>query len=223
MRYQLSILGALVVLVTLVSPLRLLAEATSDRPESCIDTAIGDLRLFSSVPGCEPSLDACETSCAAGDSAQCLAAAYLIQRTADRGSEADALFRRGCLLGSANACTNYAASIWAGEATDEELACAHRIFSKACSANEHFACGMLGRLAFADAESPEEFGAVRSELEAACARVGGFSCRVLAKHLESGRLGEHSEGEVQALLVRACDTGDPDACGRPPSASETFN
>jgi TPR repeat protein len=132
------------------------------------------------------------------------------------------LFRRACLLGAANACTNYAATIWAGTHTEGQLACATKTFEKACAANEPFACGMVGRLMIENT-TPPQFAEGRRYLEAACDRVGGFPCRVLAKHLETGKLGSYRPEVIHTLLARACADGDHDACGAPASAAQTFH
>lgn len=119
---------------------------------------------------------------------------------------------RACLLGASNACTNYAASIWAGEHSDDQLACARLTFEKACAAKEPFACGMVGRIMLESTTQPP-YAKGRSYLEAACDDVGGFPCRVLAKHLESGKLGDYRPDLIRILRSRACAGGDPDACG----------
>jgi TPR repeat protein len=135
--------------------------------------------------------------------------------------EAAHLFERACTLGAANGCTNYAARIWANEHSEEQLACARRTFEKACAAREPFACGMVGRLML-ESTTPPPFAQGRKYLEDACNDLGGFPCRVLAKHLESGHLGDYSPELIRILLSRACAGGDPDACGDPKTASETF-
>ena len=93
---------------------------------------------------------------------------------------------------------------------------------KACAAKEHFACGMVGRVML-ESTDPPQYVEGRKYLEAACEKLGGFSCRVLAKHLESGKLGDYPPERVRTLLGRACAGGDPDACGEPRNATETFH
>jgi hypothetical protein len=144
-----------------------------------------------------------------------------MERNPEKADDAVQLYRRACVLGAANGCTNYAASIWAGKHSDDQLACAQRTFEKACAAKEPFACGMVGRLMI-ESDSPD-FSGGRKYLEGACDRVGGFPCRVLAKHLESGKLGPYEPGLIRKLLARACADGDPDACGDPATAAETFH
>jgi TPR repeat protein len=148
--------------------------------------------------------------------------AYAAEKDPATAKEAVRLYRRGCLLGAANACTNYAAGVWAGEHSDDQLACARRTFEKACAAKEPFACGMVGRLML-ESTAPPPYAEARRYLEAACDEVGGFPCRVLARHLESGKLGAFRPGLIRTLLTRACASGDPDACGEPGTAEETFN
>ncbi len=81
---------------------------------------------------------------------------------------------------------------------------------------------MVGRVML-ESMTPPRFAEGRKYLEAACNDVGGFPCRVLAKHLESGELGSYPPGRIRSLLSQACEGGDPDACGGPATASETFH
>ena len=187
----------------------------------CIADSIRELRRASSIPSCEPDDLMCRAKCRAGNASSCLGMAYAAQN-ASREADAVRFYRRACLLGEANACTNYAASIWAADHTDEQLACARRTFEKACGAKEPFACGMVGRLMI-ESTTPPQLAQARTYLEAACNDVSGFPCRVLAMHLESGKLGEYEPQRIRSLLARACAAGDPDACGDPATASETFH
>jgi hypothetical protein len=159
--------------------------------------------------------------CLAGDAGACQGLAYAIQKTGAPDNESAGFYRRACLYGAAIGCTNYAASIWARDHSEEEIKCARRTFEKACTAKEPFACGMVGRLML-ESTPPSAPAEVRSYLEQACADVSGFPCRVLAKHLESGDLGDNPPGLIRNLLTRACAGGDPDACGEPKTVAETF-
>ena len=188
--------------------------------DGCLADSIGVVRLVKALPSCAADDLACRSKCLAGDAAACLARAYTLEGDSSQGVEAGELFRRACLLGAANACTNYAAGIWAEKHTDEQRKCAQRIFAKSCGAKEHFACGMVGRLMVESTTVPH--AEARRHLETACREVGGFACRVLAKHLESGAFGERQPAVVPSLLARACAGGDPDACGAPATAAETF-
>jgi len=193
-------------------------------PEAhCPAEAVEELRLLpEAVPPCEAEGARCQQLCEEGDGASCLGLAYAAEATDSGRGAVRALYRRACELGLANACTNWAASIWASEHTEGELECAARVFRNACVAREHFACGMLGRLGFARAESIADFEKAHRALERSCAELGGFPCRVLAKHLEEASPELHDRGEVRKLLERGCEGGDPDACGAPARASETF-
>jgi TPR repeat protein len=145
-----------------------------------------------------------------------------IREKSENADETNRLYRRACLLGVANACTNYAAAIWAKNPAAAELTCARRIFEKACAASEPFACGMVGRVML-ESTTPPPLAEGRKYLEDACNGVGGFPCRVLARHLESGKLGDYDPQRIRALLKQACDGGDPDACGEHATARETFH
>lgn len=193
-----------------------------ERGSVCIADSIPTLQLVSASNCAGGELWGCRVDCFARDAAACLGLAYETQKDPKRAAETITFFRRACLLGAANACTNYAATIWTGKHTDVQLACARRTFEKACAADESFACGMVGRLMIEDT-TPPRFAEGRRYLESACDRVGGFPCRVLAKHLESGKLGTYKPGLIHTLLARACADGDSDACGEPATAAQTFH
>jgi hypothetical protein len=188
----------------------------------CVADSVAVLQRPASVPSCARNELPCRLKCMAGNSASCLGLAYEAEKDPTQKDETVRLFRRACLLGAANACTNYAASIWAAPHAESELTCARRTFEKACSAKEPYACGMVGRLMIENA-SPPAFAEGRKYLEHACEDVGGFPCRVLARHLESGKLGRYERGSIHVLLRKACADGDDDACGEPATASETFH
>ena len=176
---------------------------------------------MASVPSCASGGWICRIECRAGDAASCLGLAYAADANPESKQDAPGLYRSACLLGAANACTNYAASIWAAGASGGELACVRRTFEKACAVEEPFACGMVGRVML-ESTTPPAYTEGRRYLEKACDRIGGFSCRVLAKHLKSGNLGSYPPELIDTLLGRACDGGDPNACGEHATASETF-
>jgi len=182
--------------------------------------SIGSLELVSSVPKCASGKFVCEVKCRLGDAKACLGLAYVVEGSSEE--EARGLYRRACLGGVANACTNYAASLWVGELSEPQLACIRRTFEKACAVKEQFACGMVARVMLESVEAPD-YAAGRRVLEASCARVGGFSCRVLAKHLEAGHLGAYDPARIPQLLKSACAGGDVYACGSHATAAETFN
>lgn len=188
---------------------------------ACLADVAGSLHLVATVPACASDGWLCKLKCRLGDGGSCLALAYSAERVPEQSNRASQLYRRACLLGAANACTNYAATIWAGQSSDEQLICAQRTFEKACTVKEPFACGMVGRMML-ESSSPPHYADGRRYLEKTCDEVGGFSCRVLAKHLESGKLGDYRPESIRTLLARACATGDPDGCGVHATAAETF-
>jgi len=189
--------------------------------QACIADSIAGLQLLPSVPPCAFDDWQCRAKCWAGSAGACLGIAYAAEKDSAHRAEATAFYQQACLLGEANACTNYAATIWLSSHSDNQLACARRTFEKACTAREPFACGMVGRIMLENTNHPR-FADARKYLEAACNEVSGFPCRVLAKHLESGKLGEYQPATIRTLLAKACAAGDPDACGKPATASETF-
>jgi TPR repeat protein len=189
----------------------------------CIANSIGALRILPKLPSCTAEDSSCRDACLSGDAASCLSSAYAVQKKSSTENEAVQLFHRSCILGSANGCTNYAANIWANPHTDAQLACARRTFEKACQAKEAFACGMVGRIMLEGSTTPDQAKEGRRYLEAACDELEGFPCRVLARHLESGKLGDYDPKLIRTLLQRACTGGDPDGCGEPKTAAETFH
>lgn len=189
---------------------------------SCIVDSLDALQRPPSVPTCDAGDWQCPAKCQLGNGSFCLGLAYAAEREPKTQDEAKGLYKRACILGVANGCTNYGATLWVEETSDAQMTCARRLFEKACSAREPFACGMVGRVML-ESTMPPAYAEGRRHLEKACDDVGGFSCRVLAKHLESGKLGEYSPELIPRLLSRACDGGDPDACGEPATASETFH
>lgn len=172
------------------------------------------------MPVCEAA-EQCVEECNRGDAHHCLAAGYAYYEAGD-SRFAQTLYRRACLLGLANGCTNYGANLWVHEHTEGATTCARKLFAAACSASEHFGCGMIGRVDFERAETSDAYARVRRQLEDTCSEVSGFSCRVLAKQLESGRLGTYDQNAISDLLTRACEGGDTGACDAPPTAEETF-
>jgi hypothetical protein len=189
--------------------------------QACIADSIAALHRAPSVPPCAFDDWQCRAKCWAGSAGACLGIAYAAEKDPTNQAEATGFYQRACLLGEANACTNYAAFVWSSEHTDSQLACARRTFEKSCAAREPFACGMVGRIMLEDTYQPQ-FADARKYLETACNEVSGFPCRVLAKHLESGKLGEYQPSTIRTLLAQACAAGDADACGEPATASETF-
>ncbi|HEY0157651.1 MAG TPA: hypothetical protein VGF28_10240 [Thermoanaerobaculia bacterium] len=188
---------------------------------ACIADAIGTLTLTEAAPTCATDEAGCRANCAAGNGAACLGLAYDLEPDPKTAMEARRFYHRACLLGVANACTNYAAGVWARDHSDAESTCARRTFEKACAARDPFGCGMVGRVLL-ESTTPPRLAEGRKVLQEACDGVGGFPRRVLAKHLESGKLGQYDPQRIRTLLTRACEGGDPDACGEPATASETF-
>lgn len=171
---------------------------------------------------CSAGDKACLQECIDGNANACFNRAIRLQ-VADGGeAEARVLFKRGCELGDSLSCVNYGAGLWANDPDDETLVCAERLFERTCDAGDQIGCGMRGRAMFDLAKGDEDLARVRTYLEATCERVEGFACRVLAYHYELGDFGAHDPAIIPALLARACEGGDADACGAPKTADETF-
>lgn len=80
---------------------------------------------------------------------------------------------------------------------------------------------MLGRMLAYEATTPALQEAARAYFDRTCSDLGAMTCRMYALHLERGDLGTSEPATVKALMLRACETGDPDACGHD-TADETF-
>jgi hypothetical protein len=165
---------------------------------------------------------ACRDKCMAGEAAYCVGRAYALEKAGGEDAETAFLYHRGCELGLANACTNYGAYLWSHHESGPPMACAKLTFEKACYADDAFACGMLGRLILENPQGLRDVGKGQLRLEDSCDKLGGFPCRVLAKHLEAGQLGKYDPARISELLARACQGGDPDACGSPKTVAQTF-
>ena len=194
-------------------------QPTSPAPR-CLADSLGPLNNQAQRLVCDDA-DACRRECRIGSAAACLGLATRLDLDPKTAAEAQKLFERACVLGSPSGCTNTAAMIWTREPSDEEATCAMRLFERACQVKEHFACGMVPRLLLERGE-PADIEKAHGLLVKHCEDRKGFPCRVLAKHLEAGDFGSASAERTHALLARACDGGDPDACGNPPTAAGTF-
>ena len=136
---------------------------------ACIADELGELHLSTSVPDCASGKIGCQVKCRLADATACLGIAYLAEGSSSP-EEVRSLYRRACFLGAANACTNYAASVWMGKTTDAQVACARRTFEKACAVKEQFACGMVGRVMLESGGSPD-YRAGQEYLQAACGQT----------------------------------------------------
>jgi hypothetical protein len=194
--------------------------AARDAAPPCLADGLGPLVAKQSFS--EKCLDAgiCAVACTDGSPDACITHAYELEQRGDPA--AHEWFARACKLGFAIGCTNVGAHIWTAKtASDADNACGKRLFELACKADEAFGCGMFGRVLAAEAETPEQQQAARRQLDSACTKYGAMSCRMYALHLEKGQLGPSDPATVRALMVRACSTGDDDACGHE-TADETF-
>lgn len=172
---------------------------------------------------CTAEGTSCRAACEAGDPSGCMLYGYALQR-ADAYDLANAQFARACTLGLAIGCTNVGAALWLGHqpASPPAVACAHKLFERSCGVRDSFGCGMLGRMAAVAANTPQSREAARLFFEKTCTDLGDTSCRMYAYHLEHGDLGTAEPATIHALMQRACDTGDSDACGEHATVVETF-
>lgn len=193
------------------------------RKAACPADQLPALRLADSRrPGCAQNESMCRQACLEGDASSCYERALQLQLgNSESESEIALLFLRACELGHASGCTNYAAYLWGQSWEATVQTCARRLFEATCAAKDSYGCGMLGRI-LVDGGRPEEIERGRRVLESSCDELRGFACRALALELESGKLGAYERSRIKSLIDRACAGGDPDACGGPATASETF-
>ncbi len=173
---------------------------------------------------CTAEGKSCRAACEANDPSGCMLYGYTLQR-ADAGDLANAQFARACTLGLAIGCTNFGADLWLGHqpAAPPAVACARKLFERSCDVRETFGCGMLGRMVADAAKTPETRETARRFFDKTCTDLGAMSCRMYAYHLELGDLGPAEPATIHALMQRACDTGDADACGEHATVGETFH
>jgi hypothetical protein len=182
-----------------------MAEA-GPKAEVCLADEIGELRTVEKRVKCG---EGCLEACGKGDGAACFESAVAVEET-DK-AEAKRLFERGCRLGLSVACTNYAGHL-VSQSQDERLrACAMRLFAKACEVKEPYACGTRGIVVLLWEQDATKKENARRELARACDELKGFPCHALAMDLE--HRGAPRE-QVEALMARACEGGDDEACAR---------
>jgi TPR repeat protein len=94
---------------------------------------------------CEADLGVCVKRCEIGESNGCYAAALRVQQLKADSHTSEALFLRGCRLGSRSACTNRAAGILHLEPERPGgEACAAKTFERTCKDEDPWGCAMLG-------------------------------------------------------------------------------
>jgi len=192
---------------------------------ACVADGLGPLRNLPRLDtACTQPGRSCKRACDAGDADGCVQYGYDLQRE-KAGGAADAAFARACSLRLAIGCTNTGAYLWLDHqpAAAADVACARRLFDRSCDVREAFACGMKGRMLASDATTPEAREVARRFFDRTCTELGAMSCRMYALHLERGDLGDADPATIKALLRRACETGDDDACGDHATAGETFH
>lgn len=198
---------------------------------ACAADELGPLDRRKMYRDCRSSAEACRTACGRDDVEACFGLAIAVQEreiaagTADaEEAESSTLYRKACLLGAPNACTNHAAHLWAVSRRRADLACAVRLFEATCEVDDPFGCGMAGRILLDHADGPddEDVSRARALLERSCAQLGGFPCRILALNLERGKLGPVPDGRIRELMQRACDGRDDQACGAHETVEGSF-
>jgi TPR repeat protein len=196
------------------------------KPSACAADQLGPLDARKMYARCDGVEDDCRARCERDDVEACFGLAMILEQRqgADDPDDAGRLYRKACLLGAPNACTNHAAHLWARSEDPADLACAQRLFEATCEHDDPFGCGMAGRLLLDHAEGPDhaDVSRARAILERSCSQIAGFPCRVLALNLERGRLGVVPAGRIRTLLQQACDGGDTPACGEHATVEETF-
>ncbi len=189
--------------------------------EPCVADEIGELRAgWNEREGCTAKSSECRAACVAGDADACFSLAISLQAEHPRDAEdpqleADyvAYYERACRLGLATGCTNWAAALLFSD-TSPSTACMYRFFERTCEAGDLFGCSMTARILIELPRTPIDAWIGYHQLAAACDEWDGPPCRFLAYYLELGRFGAAEPARIEALLDRACDGGDEEACGK---------
>lgn len=193
-----------------------------ERPtEPCVADEIGELRAgWNEREGCTTESTECRDACVAGNADACFSLAISMQTehlpdADDPQVEARYVpyFERACRLGLATGCTNWAAAQLFGE-TPPATRCLYRMFERACEVGEPFGCSMTARILIEWPRTPIDVWIGYQQLASACDANDGPPCRFLAYYLELGRFGTAEPARIEALLERACDGGDIEACGK---------
>jgi hypothetical protein len=200
---------------------------------ACAADELGPLDRRKLYRDCHETEDECRAACDRDDVEACFGLAIVMQEREKALPEREAgahtapsntLYRKACLLGAPNACTNHAAHLWRFSPSPDDLACASRIFEATCEDDDPFGCGMVARILVENATSAddEDVDRGRALLERSCAQLGNFPCHILALYFEQGRLGPVPEGRIDELMKKACDGGDTSACGEHASVEDSF-
>jgi hypothetical protein len=193
-------------------------------PPACIVDSLPPLLLQREErPECTAENLDCHQQCLAGDADACFSRAISIEQSPAGEQEALELFRRACMLGMANACTNWGATTWALDDRVAEHGCLYRVFEKTCEVGDPFGCGMAARFLVNDRVGLIALAHGRFGLELSCLRLGGFPCRIIALYIERGTFAADETARIPELMARACDGGDDNACGVHATVEETFH
>jgi uncharacterized protein len=172
---------------------------------------------------CAPDTTVCLDACRTGDADACFTLAINAQRANAPSAESTALFEQACQLGLATGCTNWGAGLWAGDSRNIKVSCLRRIFARSCEARDVFGCAMVGRMTLEYARTPEAIAKGKAELEDACETFKGPPCHFLAFYIEKGMFGKSDPERIKVLMARACEGGDPRACGDHVTVDETMS
>jgi hypothetical protein len=176
------------------------ASGATPTAAACAADELGPLDSSKLYRRCHDVEDACRAACDRDDVEACFGLAVVMQEremelpereASARSAPSNVLYRKACVLGAPNACTNHAAHLWRFSPTPDELACAMRIFEATCDVDDPFGCGMVARILIENANGPddEDVARGRAVLERSCAQLGNFPCHILALYFEQGRLG----------------------------------
>jgi hypothetical protein len=148
-----------------------------------------------------------------GDADACFqaGAAYTDLQKHDRAAAAS---ERGCQLGSAQACTNFAVMKTFGRGTPEDRGLAFQLNDRACRLGEWVACNnagagyLLGRTPSGQRDSKR----ARELFAAACESGEKGGCGNYAVTLEIGAGGPADHREAVKLYAASCEAGNAFAC-----------
>ena len=113
-------------------------------------------------------------------------------------------YAAACEAGESAACGNWGLMFEHGQGTPADSQRARALYREACDGEDMHACVHLGVATLAEGEA---LGSVVGDLRDACAHDVARGCTTLAQALPT-----EAQGDIESLLVRACDLGDGHGC-----------
>ena len=154
-------------------------------------------------------------SCAGGWAEACrIAGAYALKQTSVQGVQVDALFRRGCRGGDAEACWSLGSLYRDGVGVPKNAAEAARWLSLSCDGDAKLGCSQYAALLDSGRGIPADPARALALLTGGCDRGRPSACADLAMDYFEGHSVPRDPTKGMALLERGCQLGDAGTCLR---------